>query len=370
MSTETVFKTSDIDDLARGAAFLGAGGGGDPYIGGLLLREAMKTSGDIRLIGIDEVPPDALVVPTAMIGAPTVMVEKIPSGEEAVEALRRTEQAVGQKVFAVMPAEIGGLNALLPFVLAARMGLPVVDADGCGRAVPHINMTTFSIYGVPVSPVTICDEHGSSVLINAVDDLAAEHLARASSTAMGAAAIMSCYPIFGRQLSGAVIPRTISSALNIGRQIRQAHEAREDPIDRLLTYLKASEYYRHAYLLFDGKVTDLERKTVGGFSFGTLQISGGLDSPGTMEIVIQNENLSARIDGKIIATVPDLICIIDRETAEPITTEGLRYGQRVRVLGIGAPPLLRTPEALKVVGPDKFGISEPFRAIESVYGDA
>jgi DUF917 family protein len=370
VSTDTVFKAADIDDLARGAAFLGSGGGGDPYIGSLLLREAMKTSGDIPLISMDDVPEDALVVPTAMIGAPTVMVEKIPSGEEAVETLRRTEQAVGKKVFALMPAEIGGLNALLPFVLAARMGLPVVDADGCGRAVPHINMTTFSIYGVPVSPVTICDEHRSSVLINAVDDLAAEHLARATSTAMGAAAIMSCYPILGRQLNVAAIPRTITSALNIGRQIRQAREAREDPIERLLTYLRSSDYYKHAYLLFDGKVTDLERRTVGGFSVGTLHITGGPGSPGLMEIIIQNENLSARIDGKIVTMVPDLICIIDRETTEPITTEGLRYGQRVRVLGIGAPPLLRTAEALEVVGPDKFGIAEPYRPIETLYGQS
>ena len=30
--------------------------------------------------------------------------------------------------------------------------------------------------------------------------------------------------------------------------------------------------------------------------------------------------------------MPDLICVLDAETAEPITTEGLRYGQRVRVL--------------------------------------
>ena len=28
-------KIEDVDDLCTGAAFLGAGGGGDPYIGGL-----------------------------------------------------------------------------------------------------------------------------------------------------------------------------------------------------------------------------------------------------------------------------------------------------------------------------------------------
>ena len=35
----------------------------------------------------------------------------------------------------------------------------------------------------------------------------------------------------------------------------------------------------------------------------------------------------------------------------PLQTEDLRYGLRVSVLGIPAHPLLRTPEALAVVGP-------------------
>ena len=53
--------------------------------------------------------------------------------------------------------------------------------------------------------------------------------------------------------------------------------------------------------------------------------------------------------------VPDLICILDSETAEPITTEELRYGQRVKVMAVTVPPIMRTPEALKVWGPRTFG---------------
>ena len=43
--------------------------------------------------------------------------------------------------------------------------------------------------------------------------------------------------------------------------------------------------------------------------------------------------------------------MLDAETAEPITTEGLRYGQRVRVVAISTPAVMRTPEALAVFGP-------------------
>jgi uncharacterized protein len=56
--------------------------------------------------------------------------------------------------------------------------------------------------------------------------------------------------------------------------------------------------------------------------------------------------------------VPDLIMNLDLETGEPLTTEVLRYGQRVAVIGLPVHPLLKTPEALKVVGPAAFGYPE------------
>ncbi len=62
----------------------------------------------------------------------------------------------------------------------------------------------------------------------------------------------------------------------------------------------------------------------------------------------------------MLAVVPDLICILDGETAEPITTEELRYGQRVKVMAVSVPPIMRTPEALAVWGPRHFGFDLDF----------
>jgi DUF917 family protein len=74
-----------------------------------------------------------------------------------------------------------------------------------------------------------------------------------------------------------------------------------------------------------------------------------------MQVDFQNENLVARVEGHIVASVPDLICVVAVDDAEPITTELLRYGQRVAVVGIPCHPLLATPEAIAVVGPRAFG---------------
>ena len=35
---------SDLPDLGRGAAFLGTGGGGNPYVGRLMVEDAMRDS--------------------------------------------------------------------------------------------------------------------------------------------------------------------------------------------------------------------------------------------------------------------------------------------------------------------------------------
>ena len=60
---------------------------------------------------------------------------------------------------------------------------------------------------------------------------------------------------------------------------------------------------------------------------------------------------------EVPAVVPDLICIVDRETAEPVITEILRYGLRVAILEMPASRMLTTPEALAAVGPKVFAMT-------------
>ena len=74
-----IIDESVLEDLALGAAVLGTGGGGDPYIGKLMARQAIRDYSPVELYTLDELDDDDLVVPTAMMGAPTVMVEKMPA---------------------------------------------------------------------------------------------------------------------------------------------------------------------------------------------------------------------------------------------------------------------------------------------------
>lgn len=355
----------DIDDLARGAALLGSGGGGDPYIGALLLSAALDENPPTELIDVDDLSDDALVVPVAMMGAPTVLLEKFPNGSEAERVLRKLEEILGKPADAIIAAEIGGGNALLPLTLGAQLGLPVVDGDGMGRAFPALHMVTFHVGGVPISPMTMTDEHGNVVTIDGVGGEHVERLARHVVMAMGGAGVISLYPMTGAQAKATTVKSTIAIALGIGRAIRIAREANEDPFQALAKYLESSEHYTRSYDLIDGKIVDLDRQTRAGFAVGMATIESP-NKKDTLIIEFQNENLVAYLNGELCAMVPDLICILDSETAEPITTEGLRYGQRVRVVAIGAPPILRSDAALEIMGPKGFGYDAPYQPIEDL----
>ncbi len=186
----------------------------------------------------------------------------------------------------------------------------------------------------------------------------------ADEVAMGAAAQICCYPMTGAEAKRSAVRGTVGLAWEIGRLLRVAREQMGDPFEALLTYLPTTDYYKHCRSLFDGRIVDLRREIAQGFTVGTVEIENTAQA--RISIQFRNEYLVARQDGKPVAIVPDLIAILDSETATPITAETLKYGQRVRVIGISAPPILRSEAALRVVGPQAFGFADPFRPIEEM----
>jgi len=352
----------DLRDLARGAAVLGTGGGGDPYVGRLLAERQLKLGRRIRVIAPDELDDDALVIPTAMMGAPTVVVEKLPGGEENVTALRAVEARLGQRAAATMPVECGGLNSMIPLYMAARLDLPVVDADGMGRAFPELQMETFHVYGVPGTPMAVADDKGDATVVESDSNHRMEWLARGVTIRMGGAAYMSMYPMTAAEVRRTAIPGTLGLAQGIGATLRKARRAHRDPF-AALTDMLATTIYSHGAVLFRGKVIDVERRTVEGFARGRALLES-FDGGDRLELTFQNEYLVARSEGETRAVVPDLICTLDSETGEPITTEALRYGQRITVYTISTPEIMRTPAALDTFGPAAFGLPDTYVPVE------
>jgi DUF917 family protein len=344
-----LFGEGQLDDLALGAAVLGTGGGGNPYLGALLTKQAIRKHGPVQLVTVQEVPEDALVVATAGMGAPTVGVEKLPRGEEPVRALGALQSYLGRPITHTVSIEAGGSNSTVPLRVGAMLGIPVVDADGMGRAFPEIQMVTATLYGISATPMALADEKGNTAVIDTVDNHWAERLARSLTIDMGCVANTALYPLSGRQLKQAMIPGTISLAEQLGRLIRQTRATHGDPITAILRRLGG-------YRLFDGKISDVERRTETGFATGQARIEGsGPHTGSTLSIRFQNEYLVAVRDGQVIASVPDLIIVLDADTGGPITTEELRYGFRVTVTAAPCDVRWRTSQGLALVGPRAFG---------------
>ncbi len=353
----------DVGDIAWGAAFLGGGGGGDPYYTRLLVEQAIRDGYQVNLISPNELPDDALVIPTAMMGSPTVLTEKLPSGDEIVLSIQRLENYLNQAAYATISNECGGVNALLPLAIGARLGLPIVDADGMGRAFPELQMQTFHVYGVSGTPMTLTNEYGDSVLITSHSNEMMEWLARGTTIRMGGVAYIAEYAMDGRTVKQTAVPHTISLCLTIGRCLRTAQEQEVDPFQALSDHLKTTPYH-FGQVIFEGKVIDVLRQTTTSFAQGKAYIESASDSRHHLEIIFQNEYLLAREKGQIRATVPDIICVLDSRTAQPIMTETIRYGQQVKVMAVSTPDILRTPEALAVFGPQVFGFNHDFTPVE------
>ena len=153
----------NVEDIALGAAVLGTGGGGDPYIGKLMANEAIRKHGPVELVTVDEVADDDMSVSIAMMGAPTVMVEKMPGGKELSRRSTRVQSFSASRIKYVYSIEAGGINSTIPITLAA-VALPLIDLDGMGRAFPEIQMVTHNLFGITATPFTMADEKGNSAV--------------------------------------------------------------------------------------------------------------------------------------------------------------------------------------------------------------
>src|SRR5581483_5048542 len=199
-----------------------------------MARQALESCGAVEVVSAEALYPTALVVPLAMIGAPTVIVEKIPNGQEFVRVVQALGQYLGKDVAAVMPIEVGGVNTLVPIAAAAELRLPLVDADGMRRAFPQLEHTVLTLAGMPATPIALADEKGNLVVFETTDNPMAEKLVRSVVVAMGGSAVLACYPLTAEQVREHCIPGSISYALEVGERLDAVQRGEPDAIRGLL----------------------------------------------------------------------------------------------------------------------------------------
>ena len=348
----------EIEALATGAWILGTGGGGSPYYGLLNLRTLYRDGARVALIDAADLADDDLVAVVSQMGAPLVAQERLTDADTIARAVTMMEDYIGRPFRAVMAVEIGGGNALQPFMAAAVLGKPVVDADAMGRAFPEAQMTSFAIHDLPMYPLTLADIRDNAVIVpRAASWKWMERLSRKACVEVGSIAATCKAPRTGREVKDCAILGTTTKAIRLGEAVHAARRAHRDPVQAVVDA-------EQGLVLFGGKIQDVSRRATEGFLRGRAVLEGLDDWKGRrFELAFQNEFAVGWLDGEPAVMTPDLICVMDAVSGEAIGTETLRYGQRVRVVALPAPPILMTPKGLEHVGPQAFGYDLPFRSV-------
>ena len=127
-----------------------------------------------------------------------------------------------REIGAMMSIEIGGMNSVVPFAVAAELGLPVIDGDCMGRAYPEIQLVTLTMYGHKAAPLAVADEHGNVAIVDTIDNFWAERIARPVAVEMGAISGGVGFPVtVGELREAAVWARSRWSSGSARRSVRR-----------------------------------------------------------------------------------------------------------------------------------------------------
>jgi DUF917 family protein len=364
------FDEANLTAFARGCDVLGAGGGGPAEQALPLALHAIAEHGPLQVVELSELPQDELVMPCAHLGAPDVFIERIGTGHESVGIRRQVEAHFGRRVAALMCTEVGGFNGPGSVALAAHAGLPLLDADGMGRAFPGVEQVAMQVAGITASPSVLADEHDRVVMVQAESGEWLERLARNVTTAFGDRGVSSEYVMTAEQAAGAVVSGSISQATSIGRVLEcaGAGSSTTAAVDRL-----AEEFggVRLAECRVSGvhAVKNAATATLATNSRRTVLLEGvNRDDGRWLRLEAGHEYHAVLEDGELRATVPDIITVFDVHSGAPVPVRELRYGLRVVVLALPCPPLWRDPEALRLVGPRAFGLALDYSPLAVDHG--
>jgi DUF917 family protein len=357
----------EVEDILMGATILGSGGGGGLAYGVDQMLRIYDGGRAVSLATPEEIGADAMVACPYAVGAMTTA-EMDPYGDRphaaehpSVLAVRALGNHLGQDFAALICGELGGSSVADAFYPAAVLGVPVIDADPVGRAVPEVQHSMFSIHGVPIAPFAVVNEIGDTAIFTDVaDDERAEALIRAMAVASRNAAWVADHGLPWSDLRDIAVLGTLGLAERVGRAQREAVETVEAAQDVADAVAAAGD----GVVVFRGTVTSSDWRDADGFTVGETAIEGAdAWTSSTYRVWFKNENLIAWRDGIPDVTCPDLICILDGD-GMPLTNPDVAVGSSVCVVAFPSAPQWRTKKAIEILGPSHFGLDVDYVPVE------
>lgn len=414
-----VLKRADLEPLLLGGCFFGSGGGGTVVSARSLVSHFEKgdyyPSDHVRVVSVEEATEGESVM-VAYMGAPEAIDGAThPVGPVlAVQNVQQRLASQGRKLAYVVPPESGALGFTVACLVAAKLGLAVVDGDGAGRAVPSLPMLTFAARHVDPRPAFLVSQDGLSVELDVtprqgpgggrqhqqdvsviVEQMMRPIVAAPEFNEFGGLAMWVMSP---QTLHHALpITGTLSRALGFGRALL-AGELKD--ANAVIAWLKRHWQVRAQTLFASGVIDSAKVDTTGGFDLGTVLIrathvgNGVAAGVPTATVLYQNESLLAwsNQSAQPLCMAPDGIAYFFEADAgrvghagDAVASNGdllqpdgslnpVYKDRKVTVLGLSANPLLREPGGLIL---DSFmqqavtlGYRGPYVPVEDLAGTA
>ena len=400
---------TDINYLADGCYVLGCAGGGSPAASRIQLRDMLRVGHKMRVVDASALKENASIYWGGHMGSPATSNERLQS-LETVHAFNALMEYLHHDSFdAVMGLEIGGANGLEPFLVGSSrfFDRPVIDGDWMGRgesfhdgssnlrcllifqtipAYPTYWQTTIAVHAPgELVPCVIDSGDGKTIIMTkASNDEIVDRALRASCAEMGSRVGKAAKPTTTDRVRQFGVLNTVSLAWRIGKCIAMATATNTlSSVAEAIVHQVGGQ--KSAKILFRGKIIAVERRLFKGHSYGSITIAGlsreedesadntdrmpAVVTGGTLTIPFKNENIYAEHtadDGtkSYVASVPDLICVLDSGSGKSLGVPEFKYGFRVTVLGITCSPRWTdTPAGLAIGGPKAFGYDIEYKPL-------
>lgn len=376
MAKLVLTRDRDVNDLVLGATFYGTGGGGTPEEGLRLLKKEMAAGRKITCVSPESISDDVWTACVSFMGNRAPLTEEQKREMERlglrawnyennlVEAARLLEMHTQCKIGAIVAPELGGANTAGPMAAGISMGVPVVDGDYAGRAVPEVVQASPCLFGKPLFPVASVDKWGNkTILYETVNTDMAERLGKMLAVAAFGNTGLAMFLLKASEMKKVIIPGTITECYMLGKAVREAREADKDPVKSLLSFTEG-------WLLFEGEVVSKAWSVKNGYYVGFHQFKGVNQFEGhEYKIWFKNENHISWYDNEVQVMSPDMICQVDNETGEPITNHELEKGRKVAIIGLEARAVHRQKETLHKLAPKHYGFDIEYIPIKDQMGD-
>lgn len=370
-----ILKTrQDVEDFVRGCTLFGTGGGGNPKKGIESLMSEIEKGNDVGWIDVAELKDDEMTCCPFLMGsiAPEtekMRKEKISFGlideiltEKSIlaEAVKELENLTDTEISALVPIELGGSNTPSCIAAGVSIGIPTLDGDYTGRAIPEIQQTTPYLFDRQLLPYTCVDLFGNtSIVTKSVNYRFAERVGKMISAASYGLTGDAGFIMNAKETKETIIEGTLTKCYKIGKLIREKRALEENVVNSLADYLGG-------WVIGKGTVTKKEWGDRVGYYWGTHTITGDGSYEGEeLKIWFKNENHICWKNDEVFVTSPDAINVVDATTGEPITNSDIKEGDKVAVIALKAIDVFKTEKGIDILGPRAFGFDYDYSPIEN-----